>query len=302
LCYNAFKMSKISYLEVPEEYYNQFRKTISPNRRFTIPRMLSSNRIISRKRKKALTAQTFLYDIAEKWWLLSENEREDWREAGAVRNWPGWRLFVNEQAQRINKNIQGVGVPSLLHQGRVGCLSVNSPAEEIKIVQPHPEYYFIPRIVPGNYPLKEVIWIHEDFKLPLKMGLNYKSNLEALSNDAKAVFYVNVWHSYQGVDLSSIIKIDLQLSSDWKSVEKEISSVIGYVVQYNAYIHLKDIEGSLYFDNVVLEHSGYNWARDPYCENIDEDFMAGFFQILTPWIPVITPEGASYFSDYFDFS
>jgi len=57
----------------------------------------------------------------------------------------------------------------------------------------------------------------------------------------------------------------------------------------------------LYFDNIIVEHTGQNWARDPFCNNVAQTFTRGFYQIPKHWAAVILPEGSWYDSIYRDF-
>jgi hypothetical protein len=61
------------------------------------------------------------------------------------------------------------------------------------------------------------------------------------------------------------------------------------------------LRGDLYIDNVKAEHSGQNWVRDTYCEDILQGFTKAFYQIPKHWAAVILPEGSMYDSIYKDF-
>lgn len=294
-------MAKIGYQLMPPEYEDYFKNNLSPNWRFELPRIMRTNRMLSRKKKKQMIEKSRLSEIAELWNGLSPAEKTEWEEAAAVRGWYGWKLFVQNKCVRIAKGLSGVGTPSLKHQGYNGRIDIVSPATSIKLTQPHPNYYWLPRVIAGRYPLIEIVWINEPFSLPLTIGLNYRAELEPLSGDAFASFYASIWSVAEGQDYYTDLKIPLSFLRDWTSVEDTISNVYGEVVSYSLFFELSDVRGSLFFDNIKSEHSGYNWTRDPFSSSIDAEYSRSFFQVLTPWVAVDLPSGASYYSDYLDF-
>jgi hypothetical protein len=147
----------------------------------------------------------------------------------------------------------------------------------------------------------EPVLITEAVNFPVKIGLNYKSELESVGSPNFAKFYIKFWHSYQGADRFTEFSIPLDYSTDWKHTELTIDGVIGYFVRYDLYFHLKGLHGDLYFDNIKIYHTAQNWARDPFCKNVSQTFTKGFYQIPKHWAPVVLPEGAWYDSIYKDF-
>jgi len=88
------------------------------------------------------------------------------------------------------------------------------------------------------------------------------------------------------------------LIADWKNAETTLTTLLGYVIRYDLYIHLYNLQGDLYVDNIKVEHSGQNWARDPWCKDINQGFTRAFYQIPKHWAGVIVPDGAIYDSIY----
>lgn len=291
-------MARISVQLMPEEYESYFAKNLSQNWRFELPRIMRSERLISRHKKRVLIEQSYFKSIADLWWSLSEGERDDWKAAGAVKNWSGWKLFLQDTSIRISRGLSGVSTPSELYQSWVGRFEIYSPGSSIEIVQPHPKYYWTARVVPGHYPLTEVVWVKEDFSLPLKIEVSYKSNLSYYSTPCYAKLYANIWSLYQGRDIYTPLEIVFDLQSDWKRVDAEVSDVLGLAISYDMWFEFSGVRGDFFFDNLVIKHNGLDWSRDGFCRSIDEEYSKGFFQVLRPWIPVDVPSGVSYSSDY----
>jgi len=283
---------------------------------------------------KGLTARSLLPQIAALWNAFSVEEKQAWVDAADAEKdlvdlpvlafgstfygeivygdcfygihitqsiITGWRLFVQDQSSRIKNDMAGVITPSLLHQSFVGNLLIEAPASELKIIQIHPHFYWISRKITGKKGMYEPVLVTEDFNFPLDISLNYSSDLTSAGANPSAKFYARFWHSYQGADQYTDLEIVLDLITGWKNATATLSSAIGYVIRYDMYFHLKDLTGNLYFDNVKVEHSGQNWARDPFCKDINQGFTRAFYQIPKNWAAVTLPEGAQFDSIYKDF-
>lgn len=294
-------MAKTSYVYILPELEKAFFTGLQSSDRFVHSRIIKKTSFFSYKKKKGLTIRSLLPTISEIWNNFSESERTAWDQAGAQTSLSGWRLFVKDQSLRIKNGLSGVATPSLLHQALVGWLHIESPADEIKIVQIHPKFYWVQRKVKGSKGMYEPVLITEHLSLPLTIGLNYRSELSPVSDNYFAKFYARFWHSYQGKDLFTDLVIPLDISCDWKHAEATITELASYVIRYDLYFWLKGLQGDLYFDNIKVVHSGQNWARDPWCDNIRQTFTRAFYQIPKHWAGVILPEGTYYDSIYKDF-
>ena len=293
-------MAKTSYVDILSGLEEAYYKNLQSADRFTVPRIRKKIPFLSRKRKKGVTLRSLLPTIAEIWSNLSEAEKEAWSQAGSEMGLNGYRLFVQDQSLRIKNDLPGTATPSLLHQSLVGVLQIDEPASELKIIQIHPHFYWVSRKVRGTKSQYEPVKITEDLALPVTIGLNYRAELEEVSSPSFAKFYARFWHSYQGQDFYTNLEINLDYIDDWKSAENTLTNLLGYVVGYDLYFHLKGLRGTLYIDNIKVEHSGQNWARDPYCKDINQGFTRAFYQIPKHWSGVIVPDGAWFESFYID--
>lgn len=291
-------MVQTSYIDLTPEEEDLFFKGLTSQDRFTYPRITRKLTLFSVKRKKGLAQRSFLPAIAELWNAFSSAEKLAWNNASVDQIKNGYNLFVQDQSIRIKNDIAGVATPSMLHQSWVGYLNVEAPATEIKIAQYHPRAYWVAKAVYGKKGMYEPIEITEDFALPVKIQLNYKSNLTSQGAGSFAKFYAVVRSSYQGQDIFTNKEISLDLVSDWKSNNETLTQVQGYVIGYTLYFHLYNLRGTLLFDNVKVEHSSQNWCRDPFCKNINEGFTKAFFQVPKHWVAVELPAGATFESFY----
>lgn len=327
-------MAKVEYVDLLPSEEIEYYRNLTAQDRFTFPRVTKKFVFYSRKKKKGLSARSLLPIISAAWNALSDAERTAWGAAAAeekavwsdpsfsanlavfgygvfgvavfgtyipISNLSGWRLFVQDQSARIKNDFAGVATPSLFHQSWIGNLKIEAPASELKIVQLHPRSYWVSHKVYGKKGMYEPVLVVEDFSLPLVLTLNYSSNLSASGANPSAKFYADVWSSYQGVDIHTLLEIPLDLVADWKTATATLTSVIGYVVGYTLYFHLHDLTGDLYFDNVKAEHGGQNWVRDPFCQDILQGFTRAFYQIPEHWAAITLPAGASYDTIYKDF-
>lgn len=294
-------MAKTEYIFIAPEFEDQFFTGIKSSDRFVFARVARKLTFYTRKSVKGLTARSLLPQIAAEWEKFSEEEKELWGEVAAKSNLNGWRLFVQDQSIRIKNEMPGTATPSLLHQSWIGNLRIEAPASEIKVIQLHPRFYWISKKIIGKKGMYEPVLITEDLALPVSISLNYSSDLTEVAAGSFAKFYVRFWHSYQGADRYTDLEIPLDYSCGWKYAEAEITELIGYAIRYDLLIHIKGLRGNFYFDNVKIEHSGQNWARDSFCKDINQGFTRAFYQIPKHWAGIIVPEGAIYDSIYKDF-
>jgi len=313
-------MAQTSYIDLTPEEEDLFFKTLKSSDRFQYPRITRKLTLFSVKRKKGLRQRSFLPQIAELWNAFSAAEKEAWNDAAVNQVKNGYNLFVQDQSIRIKNDIAGVATPSLLHQSWVGYLNIEAPATEIKIAQYHPRAYWVRKKVTGKKGMYEPVEVTEDLAFPFRIQLNYKANLTAQSGNAFAKFYALIRHSFQGVDYYTSCEIPLDFDtsgegdegwkSDFASVSLfgvsgfgdfhfgSISEYLTYYIGYTLYFHLYDLRGTLLFDNIKIEHSSQNWARDPFCKNINEGFTKAFFQVPKHWVAVELPAGATFESFY----
>jgi len=294
-------MAKVEYVDILPGLEDPFFSALRSGDRFVSSRIAKKIVFFSRKRKKGVSARSLLPQISELWAGLSDEQKLAWSAAAAGQVKNGWCLFVQDCSARIFNDMPGVATSSLLHQSWVGNLKIESPATELKIVQLHPRSYWISRKVTGKKGMYEPVLITEDLGLPCKISLNYSSNLSSQGAGSFAKFYARFWYSYQGRNLYKDLEIPLDLVSDWKNAEATLSVLISYVVRVDLYFHLYNLHGDLYCDNIKLEHSGQNWARDPFCKDILQGFTRAFYQIPKHWAAVTLPVGAHYDSIYKDF-
>ena len=293
-------MAKTSYVDITAGLEDAYYRNLQSGDRFVIPRMRKKIPFLSRKRKLGVTLRSLLPTIAGIWNNFSDAQRTAWGNAGAEMGLNGYRLFVQDQALRIKNDLAGTATPVLLHQSEVGVLQIDAPADELKITQIHPRFYWVSRKVTGTKSQYEPVEVTEDLALPVTISLNYRAELTEVTPPSFAKLYARFWHSYQGQDIFTDLEIDLDYITDWKNAEATLTSLIGYVVGYDLYIHLSNLRGTLYIDNVKSEHSGQNWVRDPFCRDINQGFTRAFYQIPKNWAAVISPAGTFFESFYID--
>jgi hypothetical protein len=294
-------MAKTSYVDLPIGDVDLFYKNLQSGDRFTYARIRKKSTLLSEAKKLDISGRSLLSTVASSWQTLSAIQKSAWVTAANEMSLRGYRLFVQDQCARIKNGLAGIATPVVLHQSFVGQLHIEAPATELKIVQYHPDHYFVKQKVPGTKSQFQPVMISEPFSLPFEISLNYKSNLTSQGAGAFAKFYAIVHHLYQGTDLYHDLECDLDLVSDWKTASSILSSLVSRAVHYDLYFHLYNVRGDLYFDNVSAEHGGVNWCRDPFCKDINQGFTSAFFQVPKHWTGLIAPDGTEFESVYKDF-
>ncbi|GAH28076.1 unnamed protein product, partial [marine sediment metagenome] len=245
-----------------------------------------------------LKGRTLLDTCSNYWGDFTDAKKADWKNVSPYDPKHGWRTFVADQTSRILLGLEGTAEPNTYHQNMVGYILIESPGSEIKLIQPHPSSYWIKTKVIGKDGMFKPEQISESLALPLEIGISYKSDLTSTGAGSFVKFYASIRHLYQGQNLNHDLEINIPLSSAWTKQTETVSNLIGTVTSYNLYIHLYNVRGELFFDNVTAKHSGSNWVRDTFCEEIEEDFTRAYFQVPKHWAPITLPDGAAYYSKY----
>jgi len=297
MCYYLV-MAKIGFLNLDPAFKKTFEKSVKQGDRFVYSNLKLNKPLCSRKKKDKLRQVNYLQTIKNLWNNYDEEEQGFWNAAGAEIGMSGYNLFVQDTSYRIKNNIEGLSIPSILHQFFVGNIHIEAPATSLTIRQVHDRNYWVLSPVAGKKTMIQPVEIIEDFQLPLQIGLSYKSNLSVVGENPVAMFYAEIWHAFQGENLFEMLPIRIDLVSDWKTVNQTLSSVQGTIVSYNLNFTFNDVQGDLFFDNVKAIHSGQNWAIDSACNNINNDISDKFSKTVKNWQEVSIESGSSYQSIY----
>jgi hypothetical protein len=293
-------MAKISYLLIPEGYDLAYKKALSSGDRFVASRVRRNNVYRTRRRIKGLTAKSLLPQVKLAWDSLTTEEQEAWALAGSECNLNGYRLFVKDKTLRIKNDLAGNSTPQVIAQAMVGVLLTGEQNDHLKITQVHPSEYWVSRKVTGTKNQFMPVKVQEDFDLPLQLGISYASSLVATGPNPYARYYAVIYSNYQGRTLEKICSIDFDLDNPGDIAVASLSTIVGKVRGYTLFIELHDCQGALLFDNVYCIHSGQNWVRDPFCNDIDQSFTRAFYQVPKHWSPIDLPEGAFFGSEFLE--
>ncbi len=266
--------------------------------RFLYSRIRVKSPPLSRYKIKKLTQKSFLPQIGLDWKALNTNEQEAWKSAGEQCGLSAYRLFVKDKCARIKNGISGNATPSDIHQVWAGDVHIESPATQIKLVQPHPRNYYIYKKLFGTKSQYSPVLVTEDIALPFQLACSYASNFTVVGPNPYSKIYARFWYSYQGVNRYYDLEIPLDFQTEPKVASATISNLVSIVVGYDLYIEVNDLQGDLLIDNIKAIHSGQNWTRDPYMQDFNQTFTKSFYQIPKHWAAEIMPDGAQYDSIY----
>lgn len=293
-------MAKISYMNIPEEWKPLVDKVLSWNNRFTSVSVRSKKGFISVKKKKGLTLKSLTPLASTVWASLSPTDKDLWKSAGLNTQQTSFQCFLRDISARVKNELSYPITPSNYVQYNCGRAVFEFPATGFLIKQEHPFSYFVARKVRGTRNQIEPVEIKEDFDLPFTVGISYQTDLSSVGPNSKACFYVDIVSHYQGRDIITTHTIDFGLNTNWTKSSLVISSVLGKPKSYTVYIEVSDCVGYIEWDNIILNHSGVNWARDPKCDNVGTSYTGSFYLIAKNWEPVVLPPGSAYGSIYYD--
>ena len=292
-------MAKTTFQLIPPELENTYKKALQSSDRYYIPAVQRKRLFTSRKSKKGLSQKSLIPVLAPVWQAFDNTTKTNWNNAGAVEGLTGWKEFLKDTALRWANGGTGYSTPQTDRQCNVGRIHIASPATGMTIEQQHPNVYYVQRKVRGTRSQYQPVLVAERLYLPLTIGLSYRVALTNSGGTASARFFVDVISFYQGNTITTPLTLHLNFDGNWHTEQVTLSSIIGEVRGYTAYIEVLNASGDVYFDNVRIEHSGQNWARDPHCNNIEQDFTKAFYQIPKNWGVDSIPEGAYYRSFYY---
>lgn len=291
-------MAKTGYVDLTTAQEAAYFGTLTSGDRFIAPCVQRKVALMSRRRRAGVSQKSLLPACSAAWATLTPTQKAAWTTAGSYCGLNGWRLFVRDYCYRVVNELVGIATPVITHQALVGELRIDSPADELKIIQPHPSAYFVARKVTGTKSQYEPVAVTERLVLPLQIGLSYKADLELTEADGFAKFYAIVRRLYQGNNIDTLLEINLDLQTDWKTATATLSAILGQYTSYALYFHLYHVQGTLLCDNIKAIHSSQNWARDPACQDIHQDFTRAFYQVPKHWSALIIPDGAFFESVY----
>ena len=292
-------MAKVSFVDIPSGLEDAYKKTLQAGDRFTFSRVRVKRLFLSRERVKGVTVKSVMVALAPIWAAMSPTGQAAWVAAGTVSKLTGWKMFVQDTAARIRAGVAGYATPNILYQSNVGHIEVVAPATGLKIEQAHPNVYYVLKKIAGTKAQYSPVPVSEPFSLPLTIGIAWHTALTAAGTSPRARFFCNIISSYQGRNIVTPVEIDFGLNDAWQSATATLSTVLGTPRYYEAFIEVYNARGDLYFDNVNISHDGENWARDPLCNNISQEFTHAFIQVAKHWAPVDIADGAQYGSMYF---
>ena len=291
-------MARTNYLDLPVGQEELYYGGLQSGDRFVFPRIVRKNAFFSRKKIANLKAKSYLPIISDLWAGFTDGQKSDWKDVDPHTKQHGWRTFVADQSKRIKLGLVGVATPNEFHQDMVGGINIEAPAEEVLIAQYHPAFYYIHKKIQGTKNTYEPVMVTEEVSLPLTLSINYKSDLVSTGAGSFCKFYARVRHFYQGRDIETDLVLDIPLSGAWAKLTDSLSVVLGEIVGYTLFIHIYKATGTLLFDQLKVEHSGQNWARDTLCRDISQIFTRAYYQVPKNWAPITLPTGTDYDSIY----
>jgi len=213
------------------------------------------------------------------WQKLTAPQKAAWVSASAVGGSSGWSLFLQDYAIRLQNGLTVPGTPSDIVQYKVGHIEIANPASSIKLEQVHPLTYWVNKKVSGTRNQYQPVKIIESFLLPLEIGISWRTSLVVVGANPFAKFYAVVLSHYQGRDIFTPLEIVFGFNDNWQKATVTLPSAFGLVKGYSVFIECSDVTGFVEFDDVIISHSGQNWARDPRCNSVNTSFTKAFFQI-----------------------
>ena len=295
-------MARTQSISIPPGQEQLQRRALEERDRFTLGVVQAHKRIPPLGMKRRLRAQSIFRILSPFWRSLSDAEKQSWRSSGAVSGLTNWQAFISENAgaRRIGETLPVT--PSNFHTGNVGSVISSGSSAHFSAVQYHPQKYMVARPLPGRRWKSELTTITEPFALPLALRIRYRFTSTQAGDNPVARYSARVTTSYQGNDIVRDYGINFISGDSWREVALSITGQLGYIVGYELRLEISGQSFTLYFDNIVAQHSGTNWARDPKCNRVDRRFTKAFSLVSPYWNIEISEQISSFSSGYFAFN
>lgn len=294
-------MARLEYWAVPDEWWPLIQKILKWNNRFQFVSVRRNPLVSSRRRSRDITLRSIIPLASEIWATLTETQKAEWATAGTLSKYTNFQTFLRDLAGRLRNDLTYPGSANPYVQDACGRGVFAFPASGFLLRQDHPYSYYVLRKVRGTRSQYEPVRLVESFGLPLEIGISWRTDLTALNENAKARFYVEIWSNYQGRDIIKTYEIPFGLNDSWTRQTLTIENVKGILKGYTAYIDVQECQGVIDWDNVLLKHSGVNWARDFRCNSVSTAYTGSYIDIARNWEAEILPPGAFYGSVYYNY-
>lgn len=293
-------MANVTFQVIPPEFDFFYSKALKQNERFLTSSVRRNPLFSSISRKKGLTQKSLIPVLAPVWAGFDSTTQTLWNDCGAVSDYSGFKFFIQDTSYRIKNALTGYSTPSLYYQSKVGRIHIDSPDTGAFLAQLHPYSYYVLSKVRGTRNQYEQKKIVESFAPPIDIKISYSSDLVSAGAEPFAKFFIDVESDYQGTVHHNIVECVFDLSTGWATLTATLEHYKGYAKGYTAYILINDCTGDLFFDNIEINHSGHNWARDFRCNDINQEFTHAFYQVPKHWIPLILDTNSYYDSFYYN--
>lgn len=260
-----------------------------------------TRRKVSRRVKNRLRQQSPFKLASLMWRELDQSQRDDWSAVATGYGLNGWQLFLQRsEEQQKNGPVELGGYSyALAYYGfgsaeennnpdhialyTAGRLDIVAPGTGAIISQNHPDLYKLRRIIPQSKRVFETVEIEEVLNLPLEIATSWKTDLTAAGPLPTAEFYVKIEYDNGGITDYYQKGFHLGLQDEWQRDTLTIAPTLGTIYGYSLSFALTDCVGSLWFDNVRAEHTGTNWAIDPFCYDVNQKLVQQWGDINRPW-------------------
>lgn len=261
-------MALVSDLTSDQSQIDLLEKSIKIRDRYGDPRLDKKDVVWRKRNYKDFEIVSQLDPAALLWDVQSDATRAVWDAAGVPSGLTGYQLFVQDTGFRILNGLPGIIVPSTFHQFKVLRMDLGAIPEYFQIYQFHPASYDLLVRIPGKKNATQVVAVTETVTSPLVVEFDYQANLTFDPVASAFRLWVQVQGTKSGSPKTSNFFLGLDEVTGWKHAF--LSCVLDFdtVSQYFVIIDGSDYSGFFDLDNIVIEHSGQNWAYDPRCDEV----------------------------------
>lgn len=262
-------MAKVEGLDIDPSIRDLFFNALKVDSLYYGTNITSKGLAGSRSLKSRLNDETLLNNISVSWAGLSDVVKSSWDSAGAECGLTGFSLFLQDTIYRILNSLSGFATPNLFHQYKVLRLYSPSFYDVPNGDQYHEQNYKLKIFRSGSKDAYDWVDVNEVFSSPLKLEFNYYSNMLSKPDYHFWKVSCGFYGTKDGSNDSYAVGFPLDLVTGWKLFSETIIPDLDTIDYYYIKLYGYRILGTAYFDNFNIEHSGQNWAFDPFCNSVE---------------------------------
>lgn len=300
-------MPKLVDYNPPPDIQALIEKSLMPGWTGQTLKLMLKNRSLDYAKRKLVRERSLAYLARVDWPTIKELYGPYYEEVAAQQMTTTWNVNMMQFCAEYKQGVTDRVPPTPWNVGNAGM--INSPflGGQVTVRQAHPISYDVAVKVPGTRGRRIAEPISEYYPdgVTLGMGLAvggpnppYYIATSTPELGADALIRITIRHYKNAFRIAPFqdFTYTVPITTHAEVVELPSTPTLTPYAGYDVIITVRDVAGSLFFDNVELYNDGFNYARDWRCKNVRQRFTANLATVLPNWELAVTYPGVEFLS------